>query len=252
VNLVLERDQRERLAVCADERVPIVSTFWGDPAPYVERIHEAGAVHIHTVGDVTEALAAALSGVDVVVAQGVEAGGHVRGETSTFALVPAIVDAVDPTPVLAAAGIADGRGVSAALALGAQGAWIGTRFLAAAEANVHPEYRDRLIAAKGSDTVLGTVFDKGWPDAPHRTLRNSTVAEWEAAGRPPSPHRPGEADVLGESPSATPILRYGFALPVAGTTGEVEAMAMYAGQGVALIHASEPAAHIVGTLAPTG
>ncbi|HTP20214.1 MAG TPA: nitronate monooxygenase [Solirubrobacteraceae bacterium] len=250
VNLVLHWDQRERLEICAQERVPIVSTFWGDPASYVGPIHDSGAVHIHTVGSVAEARGAVDAGVDILVAQGLEAGGHVRGETSIVALVPAIVDTVDSTPVLAAGGIADARGVSAALALGAQGAWVGTRFVVVAEANVHAEYRSRLIAANASDTLLCTVFDKGWPEAPHRTLRNSTVAAWETAGRPAAPNRPGEDDVIGASPSGTPLIRYGFGIPVAGTTGDVEAMAMYAGQGVGLIRAGEPAADVVRALTP--
>src|ERR1700761_3938923 len=153
VNLVLDWDHRERIAVCAREGVGLISTFWGDPGPHVAPIHDAGALHLHTIGSVAEAVAAAEAGVDVIVAQGVEAGGHVRGTTSTLALVPAVVDAVGRVPVIAAGGIADARGVVAALALGAQAAWIGTRFLLAAEANVHPEYRDRLIAAGPEDTV---------------------------------------------------------------------------------------------------
>jgi NAD(P)H-dependent flavin oxidoreductase YrpB (nitropropane dioxygenase family) len=250
VNLVLDWNQRERLAICADERVPVISTFWGDPARYVDPIHNAGAVHIHTVGAVAEGRAAAAAGVDVLVAQGVEAGGHVRGETPMTALVASLVDAVGQTSVIAAGGIADGDGVRAALAVGAHAVWIGTPFLLALEANVHPEYRRRLIAASAEDTVYCNVFDKGWPDAPHRVLRNSTVDAWEASGQPPAPGRPGEDDVLGASASGAPLARYWFGIPVASTTGDIEAMAMYAGQGVGLLHASEPAADIVAALVP--
>ena len=98
---------------------------------------------------------------------------------TTLALVPAVVDAIDPVPVLAAGGIADGRGVAAALVLGAGGAWIGTRFLLVEEAATHPVYRERLIAATAADTVYSTLFDGGWPDAPLRSLRNSTLEGWE-------------------------------------------------------------------------
>ena len=152
--------------------------------------------------------------------------------------------------MISAGGIADARGVSAALALGAQGAWIGSRFLVALEANTHPEYRRRLIEATEDDTVCCSVFDRGWPNAPHRVLRNSTIIAWEASGRPPAPNRPGEGDVVGATPTGTPLLRYGFGIPVAGTTGDVEAMAMYAGAGVGHIHACEPAADIVRALLP--
>jgi NAD(P)H-dependent flavin oxidoreductase YrpB (nitropropane dioxygenase family) len=245
VNLVLDWDPRERIEVCAREGVPLISTFWGDPGPYVDLIHDAGALHLHTVGSVAEGVAAAEAGVDVIVAQGGEAGGHVRGTTSTLTLVPAVADAVSPVPVIAAGGIADGRGVVAALSLGAQAAWVGTRFLLAAEANVHAAYRDRLIAAAAADAVHTGAFDGGWPDAPHRVLRNDTLTAWEAAGCPAAPRRPGEGDIVGTAPNGSELTRYHMALPQAGTDGDVEAMALYAGQGVGLARACAPAADIV-------
>ena len=245
VNLVLDWDPHERIEVCAREGVLLISTFWGDPGPYVDLIHDSGALHLHTVGSVAEAVAAAEAGVDVIVAQGTEAGGHVRGTTSTLSLVPAVVDAVSPVPVIAAGGIADARGVVAMLSLGAQATWIGTRFLLAAEANVHAAYRDRLIAANAGDTVYTEVFDGGWPDASHRVLRNATLTAWEAAGRPAAPDRPGEGDLVATAPNGSALPRYHMALPQAGTDGDVEAMALYAGQGVGLMRACSPAAGIV-------
>jgi NAD(P)H-dependent flavin oxidoreductase YrpB (nitropropane dioxygenase family) len=120
-----------------------------------------------------------------------------------------VVDAVGTTPVVAAGGIADGRGLAAVLALGASGAWIGTRFLASNEAMIHPRYRDRLLSASEDDTVfLEELFDVGWRKAPHRVLRNKTVEAWEAAGRPPSGTRPGEGDVIAKSRLAGDIVRY--------------------------------------------
>ena len=113
----------------------LMSFFWGDPAPFVEQVHAAGALAMTTVGSAAEAKAAADAGVDVIVAQGWEAGGHVWGQVGTLPLVRAVVEAVAPKPVLAAGGIADGHGLAAALALGAAGAWIGTRFLASEEAS---------------------------------------------------------------------------------------------------------------------
>ncbi|MET7469077.1 nitronate monooxygenase [Micromonospora sp. NPDC005599] len=117
----------DSLAVCLDEAVPVISTFWGDPEPVSHRIRDDGALRMHTVGSVKEAVHAAGCGVDVIVAQGWEAGGHVRGTTATIVLVPAVVDAVGPIPVTAG-GISDGRGLAAVLALSAQGAWLGTGF----------------------------------------------------------------------------------------------------------------------------
>src|SRR5204862_1663663 len=121
------------------------------------------------------------AGGDIVVAQGWEAGGHVWGRVATMPLVPRVVDAVRPTPVVAAGGIADGRGVAAALVLGAAGAWLGTRFLASEEIFIHPDYRERVLRAAETDTSYTTLFDVGWEDAPHRTLRNRTLEAWEAA-----------------------------------------------------------------------
>src|SRR5918994_6667361 len=195
-NLVLDFPVASRLAVCLDEGVPVISTFWGDPAGVHRQIRAEGRLHMHTVGSVEEALRAADAGVDVIVAQGWGAGGHVRGTVGTMALVPAVADAVAPLPVVAAGGIADGRGVVAALALGAQAVWLGTRFLTADEAFTHEAYRRRVITATADDTAYGYCFADGWPGAAHRTLRNVTLARWEAAGSPSTPHRPGEGDVV--------------------------------------------------------
>jgi len=193
VNLNLDFPQEERLAVCLEERVPVISFFWRDPSPLISRAKAGGAAVLHSVGSVAEARRAVDCGVDVVVAQGWEAGGHVRGTVATLPLVPSVIDAVAPTPVVAAGGIADGRGLAAVLALGADAAWIGTRFLASTEAAIHPHYRERVLQASAADTVyLENLFDRGWENAPHRVLRNRTVEQWEAAGRPAFGQRPGE------------------------------------------------------------
>jgi nitronate monooxygenase len=249
VNLVLEWDQRERVAVCAEESVAVVSTFWGDPDPYVEAIHAGGALHLHTVGSADDARRAVQAGVDVIVAQGWEAGGRVRGEVATLPLVPAVVDAVAPVPVIAAGGVADGRGLAAVLALGADAAWVGTRFLLADEASVHDEWRRRVRGARETSTSHTTAFDGGWPDAPHRVLRNTTLEAWERAGRPPAPRRPGEGDVLAHAPDGTCLYRYGATPPVRGTSGDVEALALYAGQTAGIVAELQPAAAIVDELA---
>ena len=245
VNLVLDFPVYDTLAVCLDEAVPVVSTFWGDPAPVRQAIRDSGALHMHTVGSVTEARQAVDCGVDVIVAQGWEGGGHVRGTTTTMVLVPSVVDAVGPVPVMAAGGISDGRGVAAALALGAQGVWLGTRFLATAEARTHDVYRDRLVASGAADTVHTRCFDGGWPDAPHRVLRNPTVRRWESAGFPPSPGRPGEGDVVAVDEGGQPHHRYEDLIPLPGMTGDLADMALYAGQSVELVRDVRPAGQLV-------
>ena len=250
VNLNLDFPQEERLEICLEERVPVISFFWRDPFHLVPRAKAAGAIVMHTVGSAADAKRAVDAGVDIIIAQGWEAGGHVRGMVATMPLIPAVVDAVSPTPVVAAGGIAYGRGLAAALALGAAGAWIGTRFLASDEAAIHPRYREVLLQANETDTVyLDNLFDIRWPNAPHRTLRNQTVRTWEAAGRPSSGDRPGEGDVIGISRSSGPIVRYQSYTPGADAEGEIDAMSLWAGQNVGLVTKTQPAGDIVREIA---
>lgn len=238
----------EHLEICLEEGAPVISFFWDDPSPYIQRVHAAGALVTYTVPSAAEARRAVDSGVDIIIAQGWEAGGHVRGEVAIMPLVPRVVDAVAPTPVVAAGSIADGRGVAAALALGAAGVCLGTRFLVSEEATTHPFHKERLLQAIETDTVHSTVFDVDWPDAPYRALRNSTIDRWEAAGRPSSGRRPGEGEVVGRRADGRPVLRYSSGL-VTGVTGEVEAVGAGAGQGVGLVTRVQPAAEIVRELA---
>lgn len=248
-NLVLNSDQHRRLDEALEAGLRIVSLFWGDPAGYVEQVHDANGVVLHTVGSADEARRAVASGVDVVVAQGWEAGGHVWGQVATLPLVPAVVDAVAPVPVIAAGGIGDGRGVAAVLALGAQAAWLGTRFLLAQEMPIHEEYRRRVMDAAETDTRwYANLYEVGWPNAPNRSLINSTAEVWEAAGRPPPGSRPGEGDVIGHFASGERIVRYEPAAPMVGTTGDIEAISMWAGQSVAFARQPQPAAEIVAEL----
>ena len=249
VNLVLDFPIADRLDACLAEGVRIVSTFWGDPATVHDTIHDGGALHLHTVGSAQEARRAVDAGVDVIVAQGWEAGGHVRGRTATLPLVPAVVDAVDPVPVIAAGGIADGRGLAAALMLGAQAVWLGTRFVTATEASTHDVYRRHVVDAVGADAVHTLCFDGGWPHAAHRALRNSTLDAWEAAGSPAAPHRPGEGDVVATDAAGRPHSRYEDLMPMPGMTGDLADMAMYAGQSAELVRDVRPAADIVRAIA---
>jgi len=245
VNLALSFPVRDHLSAALAAGVPIISTFWGDPESVHREIAEAGAVHLHTVGTADEARRAVAAGVDAVVAQGWESGGHVWGRVATMALVPAVVDAVSPTPVIAAGGISDGRGLLAALALGAQAVWLGTRFLTAVEANTHTAYRRLVVDAVAQDAVLTTCFDGGWPDAAHRVLRNQVLTEWERSGSHRAPDRPGEGTVTARDGSQRAYQRYDDMMPLADLVGEVEQMACYAGQSVELVRDVAPAAAII-------
>lgn len=248
VNLGLEWEQGERLDICLEAGVPVISFFWGDPSPFVERVHAAGALVMQTVRSSEDATRQVANGVDILVAQGWEAGGHLWGEVATMSLIPAVVDAVGSVPVIAAGGIGDGRGMAAALALGAQGVWLGTRFLASTESAAHATYKNALIAADEGRTVYTTLFDGGWR-APHRVLRNSTYQAWEAAGRPVPGERPGEGEQLATNADGSAVHRYDDAKPVVGITGDVESLSLYAGQSVGLVHGVPPAAQIVAELA---
>jgi nitronate monooxygenase len=251
IGFLLHFPSQEGIAICREERVGALWTFWGDPTPIVASARAAGVKVFAQIGSVAAARKAAAAGVDVIVAQGTEAGGHVEGEVSTLALVPRVVDAVAPTPVVAAGGIADARGLVAVLALGAEAAAFGTRFLATHEANAHLLYKDRLLAASEGDTVRTILFGHGWPHAPHRTLRTAFVEEWlgrEERGQEQRLDEPviGHTRIAGED---MPIQRFVGIPPNRHATGEIESMDLLAGQGVGLVTTIQPAAEIVRTIA---
>jgi nitronate monooxygenase len=206
---------------------------FGDPGPFVPAIKEAGCTLICQVQDVEDGKAAKAAGADIIVAQGTEAGGH-GADRSTLPLVPAVVDAVAPTPVLAAGGIADGRGLAAALMLGAQGALMGTRFYAATEALGHERAKDHIVAAKGRDTRRTRVFDvvrqHAWPQ-PYtgRAIRNRFMERWGSR----------EEDLSVALDEENPRFR------AAVRDGDFERAMIWAGEGVDLISDVAPAGELV-------
>ena len=221
------------LEVCLEERVPSITLSFGDPTPFVARAKAVGARVFYQAQTVAGARAGVAAGVDVLIAQGGEAGGH-TGTIATMALVPQVVDIAAGIPVLAAGGIADGRGLVAALALGAQGVVMGTRFVAAEEATPHADqHRERILAATADDTVYTDVFDivdgLRWPAGiSGRSIRTPFSDEWH--GREP------------ELQSARESIRAQSARP-----GEAppSAHSAYAGQSSGLIREVKPAAAIV-------
>jgi nitronate monooxygenase len=211
---------------------------FGDPAPFVPAIREAGATLILQVTDLAEARQATALGADLIVAQGTEAGGHgARRGRSTLPFVPVVVDLAAPTPVLAAGGIADGRGVAAALALGAAGALIGTRFQATAESLADPAIKKAIVAGHGEDTERSTVLDiargSRWPaEYPGRTLDHPFLDEWR-----------GREAELAADPGARQAYRDGVA------RGELPPLPVWAGECADLITDLPPAAELVAALA---
>jgi nitronate monooxygenase len=222
-------------------RVRVVEFFYADPDEgLVRRVHDGGALAAWQVGSPAEARAAVDAGCDFIIAQGTEAGGHVRGQMSLLPLLDSVLGAVD-VPVVAAGGIATARGVAAVLAAGASGARLGTRFVATLEANAHPLYVDALLRASADDTVLTTAFSGMWPDAPHRVLRSCVEAAKDVAG-----------ETVGEmSLGATriPVPKLSVPSPTRDASGAVAAMALYAGESVGAVTEIAPAGEVVRELA---
>src|SRR6185312_2143605 len=162
---------RNCVQTAIDEKVPVLVLFWGDPTQFVEGAHRRGVKLFVQTGGVEDAVAAAEAGVDCIIAQGIEAGGHVKATESLWTVLPQVVKAVAPLPVVAAGGIGDGTAIVRALRAGAQGVSLGTRFVACEEAWIHRAYKARVVTSGAEDTVFTGLFDGGWPDAPHRVIR---------------------------------------------------------------------------------
>jgi enoyl-[acyl-carrier protein] reductase II len=230
------REVEAQIEVVFDERVPVLASGLGDPAPVVPRAHELGMKVIALVGNTANARRVAAGGVDVVVAQGHDAGGH-TGRIGTMALVPAVVEAVS-TPVVAAGGIAGGAGLVAALALGAVGVWMGTRFVASAEAYSHDAYKRRIVEIDDEGTTVTRCFS----GKPCRVIRNRTTAAWEAPELQAKIQRfPLQFQVIGEWLGEDPYF-------AGRRQGKVDVGALAAGQSSALVHEVRPAAEIVRTI----
>ncbi len=217
----------DQMEVVIDEKVPVFAAGLGTPAPWLDRLHANGTKVLSLVGNTKNAKRVAAAGVDVVVAQGTEAGGH-TGRVATMALIPQVVDSVSPTPVVAAGGIADGRGLAAALALGALGVWCGTAFLVSNEANQPEIQKQRILAATDEDTRITKLYSG-------KTMRNITnplIEAWEAASIPAMP--------MGLQGALT-----GDLLNSVRAAGRDDLMMNAAGQISGLLTKSRPAAEIL-------
>jgi NAD(P)H-dependent flavin oxidoreductase YrpB (nitropropane dioxygenase family) len=223
----------------ASKTARVVEFFYRQPDPsLVELVHKRGALAFWQVGSKEEAIAAASARCDVIVAQGVEAGGHLRGKVGLLTLLSEVLDSVK-VPVLAAGGIGTGRAMAAALAAGASGVRVGTRFVAAEESGAHPQYIRALISSGAEDTVVTEAFSHGWPNAPHRVLRSSLEAAQSFKG-----------DIVGKrNPYSTGIwVDVHRFQPVGVTkeaTGHIEAMPHWAGESVEGVTRVQSAADIV-------
>lgn len=241
--------------VAVELQPAVVSFHWALPGQaWIDRLHTAGVDVWHQVGSVEDARRAVDQGVDTIIAQGLEAGGHCYGELPLFVLLPAVIDAVGKESlVLAAGGIADGRTLAGALALGADGAIVGTRLMATPEADIADEYKRRIVVAGEQDTVLSSMFGRDMPDFnPMRLIRNQLVTEWhdrvdtvDAMGNQEQPVI-GAMELGGQRME---MRRFSSLLPVAGATGDFEQMPLTAGQGLGAIHDILPAARVIEDMA---
>jgi NAD(P)H-dependent flavin oxidoreductase YrpB (nitropropane dioxygenase family) len=239
----LDADFLKVLEVAAS-RAPVVEFFYETPDPeLVELAHAGGALVSWQLGSGPEAVAAERAGCDLIVAQGTEAGGHVRGKIGLLALLDEVLPAVK-VPVVAAGGIGTGRAMAAALAAGASAVRVGTRFVASEEAGTHPAYVEKLIAAEAKDTILTEAFSANWPNAPHRVLRSCV----EAVDR-------FQGDVVGETSQPwapnirVPVHSRDSFVADKTTTGEFAAMPLWAGESVGGVKRLQPAGEIVRELA---
>jgi nitronate monooxygenase len=242
INLLIPYLDREVLGLAA-RRARVIDFFWGDPDPELVCVaHDAGALASWQVGSTAEAIAAEAAGCDFIIAQGFEAGGHIRGTLGLLPLLGAVIDAVS-VPVLAAGGIGSGRSIAGVLAMGAAGVRMGTRFIAAAESNAHPDYVKALIAARAEDSVRTNRFHVQCALCPstHGVLRQAIEAADAFDGE-----YVAEIKFEGELER---IVRFRGIPPFKGFQGHIEAMACYAGQSVGDVRGVQPAAVIVAELA---
>ena len=220
-----------QMAVIVDERVPVYAAGLGDPGPWLPQLHRNGTVVLSVVGAVRHARKVRASGVDAVVAQGHEGGGH-NAPVGTLALIPQVRDALGDLPLLGAGGICDGRGIAAALMLGADGAWVGTAFLATEEAGI-PDYQKKALV-DGHDQ--STVVSKAATGKPARLIANKWTALWAEGSREPLP-MPYQSMVAG------PVMA------AAEAAERADIHAGFCGQGLGLIHGVRTAAEVLRDLA---
>ncbi|AOJ90329.1 2-nitropropane dioxygenase [Burkholderia sp. MSMB0856] len=227
-----------QIDACIELRVPVVALFWDVMPAVVRRLRDAGVRVVHQVGSLDDARAAEAAGAQALIAQGREAGGHVRGDRPLAELVPEVIRATR-LPVLAAGGIVDGADVAAAMALGAQGAVMGTAFIATHESFAHAYHQQRIVDAREGDTLLTDIFHINWPRGARVRVLPSSVTRGER-GDPFNDERVVIGDEKGR-----PIYLFSTDSPLRTMTGDVEAMALYAGTGAGRIRAIESAGDLL-------
>ena len=233
----------EELSACFEARVHTLVFFWEVRRDLVARAHAAGCRVLYQVGGIGEAVAAERAGADGIICQGFEAGGHVHGTATSLVILPQVAAAVT-VPVLGSGGFGSGRSLVAALALGAEGVHCGTAFLATDESFAHDYHKRRIVEASSEDTVYSDVFAIGWPPhSPGRTIRNSVTDLYADDLMHHGPDDFPREVIAREGDS--PVFRFSTSSPLRNTTGDIEGLALYAGQVAGSIERIRPAAEVI-------
>ncbi|XP_049936174.1 uncharacterized protein LOC116262921 [Nymphaea colorata] len=249
--ILLEFDNTKSIQAIFDEKLACLQVYWGDfPKEMVDEAHKAGVKVLHQVGSIKDAEKAIAAGVDCIIAQGVEAGGHIIGTVGLIALLPRVVDLVGDrdVTVVAAGSIADARGYVAALALGAKGICMGTRFVATKEAYAHDFYKHQLLQYTEADTDRTDLYSRATWRAYVRCLNTPFHNQWRNA--PETVENDDSQPIIGYSiinGGEAVLRRFNGNTPNPTTAGELENMVYYAGQGVGLITEILSAADVIST-----
>ena len=247
VDLIGDFVTDEHVSVLIEEQVALAIFFWTLPTPaHVERLKQAGIKVWMQIGRVAEAEQAAALGADALIVQGAEAGGHNRAEASTMTLFPRIRRRFPGLPLLAAGGIVDGATMAAALVLGADAVWCGSRFLAAQEAEAHDSYKERVLSADVGDTAILSIYGPEWPDQPMRAIVNDGARV--ALGREAEAIGDAKGQIIGSTVlngQTIPVPRYSAILPTRDFNGDIEQACLTAGQSAGNIGEILPAGEII-------
>jgi NAD(P)H-dependent flavin oxidoreductase YrpB (nitropropane dioxygenase family) len=237
----------EHIFVLIEEQVALAIFFWTLPTlGHVEQLKHAGIKVWMQVGRVAEAEQATALGADALIVQGAEAGGHNRAEASIMTLFPRIRRRFPGLPLLAAGGIVDGATMAAALVLGADGVWCGSRFLASQEAEAHDAYKERVVSADVGDTAILSIYGPEWPDQAMRAIINDGARV--ALGRETEAIRDAKGQIIGATVlngQKVPLPRYSAILPTRDFDGDIEQTCLTAGQSAGNINQILPAGEIV-------
>ena len=248
-NIILPMSNGQDIASCFDEKVEVIVLFWGDPQPFVKDAHKRGVFLVTQCGDVEEASTAASNGVDAIIIQGIEAGGHVKGEIELSLFLEEAHRELGKIPLIAAGGISSGKEIAKFLTKRkARAVSLGTRFAASTEARASNTYKESLVASSSKDTVLTSLYNVGWRDAKHRVIRTKSYEDWVLQGSPASGSREDEGMRIGKikiGSEEVDIPKYSVYPPILGFEGDERELPFYAGQSVQGIQKIESIGKIV-------